>query len=114
MERILHGTLFGEAVVNAAVAVLLADDRGYYVAANDSACALTGYSRVELTAFQAGELSGDEASRRIYRSWTSGRKLEGRKLVRRRDGALLSCRYRAIPTTVAGLPYFAVLLWALN
>ena len=40
-----------------------------------------------------------------------GRKLRGRKQVRRKDGSVVDCRYWALRTTVAKLPYFILLLW---
>lgn len=98
-------------MTNAEVAALLADDRGYYIAVNDRACALTGYGREELTGFRAGELGADDASRRIYENLTRRRKLQGRKNVRCCDGDVVACRYWALPTTVSQLPYFVVLLW---
>jgi PAS domain S-box-containing protein len=112
LERVLHGTLFGEGVTNADVAAFLADDRGNYVAVNEEACRLTGYSRERLIRFRAGELAADEASKRIYERLTKGRKLQGRKLVRRQDGTVVHCRYWGVPTTVARLPYFLLFLWS--
>jgi PAS domain S-box-containing protein len=52
---------------------------GQYIAVNEAACALTGYSRKALTGFRAGELAADEPSRRIYENVMQGRKLRGRK-----------------------------------
>ena len=113
LDRLLHGTLLGDAMNNAEVAALLADERGYYVAANDHACELTGYSRSRLTRFRAGQLAGDQASRGIYEKLASRRKLQGRKVVRCSDGKLVACRYWGIPTTAAQLPYFILLLCGL-
>jgi PAS domain S-box-containing protein len=112
LDRVLHGTLFGEALTNAQVAALLADERGQYVAANDRACELTGYDREALTGFRAGQLAADERSRQIYEHISTGKKMRGIKVVRRRDGHDVRCRYWAIPTLVARLPYVILLLWA--
>ena len=114
VARVVQGTLLGEAILNAATAALVADDRGYYVAVNDAACTLTGYSRETLTEFRAGQLGADEASRRIYENLARGRKLQGRKLIRRSDGELVECRYSAIRTTISQLPYFVLLVWPRN
>jgi PAS domain S-box-containing protein len=111
LNRVVHGTLLGEGSLGAELAMLLADERGYYVAVNDDACELTGYSRSALVSLRAGELAADEASRGIYDKLMSRQKLRGRKLVRRADGLVVQCRYWGIPTTVGRLPYFIVLLW---
>jgi len=111
LDRVIHGTLLGEAALAAEVAVLLADDRGFYVAVNDDACELTGYARSTLVSFRAGELAADEASQAIYDKLINREKLRGRKLVRRADGHVVQCRYWGIPTLVGRLPYSVVLLW---
>lgn len=111
LDRVVHSTLLGEALSSARVAALLADDRGYYVACNDEACHLTGYTRSILTGFRAGQLAPDERSRHIYENFLSGRKMQGRKLVRREDGAVIRCRYWAMPAQIGSLPYFLLFLW---
>jgi PAS domain S-box-containing protein len=112
LERVLHGTLLGEAVMQGEVAALLADERGFYVAVNEQACELTGYTREELIRFQAGELSADDLSRQIYeKMMIAGAMLRGRKAVRRRDGSVLPCRYWGIRTKISRLPYVLLFLW---
>lgn len=111
LDRILHGTLLGEGLMHADVAALLADEDGFYVAANDTAVELTGYPRERLTTFRAGELAADEPSKAIYRQMAAGSKLQGRKRVRREDGTVVECRYWGIHTVVSRLPYSLVLLW---
>jgi PAS domain S-box-containing protein len=112
LDAVLHGTLLGEGTNNAGVAVLLADEHGQYVAANTFVCELTGYTRGQIVRFRAGELSADDSSRGIYEKLMARKKMQGRKLVRCRDGSIVPCRYWGIPTTVASLPYFLLLLWA--
>ena len=111
LDRVLHGTFFAEGVLSAEVATFLADERGFYLAVNDQASSLTGYPRDRLTKFRAGELAADERSKAIYAQLINGRKVQGRKLVRRADGVVVQCRYWGIRTTVARLPYFLVLMW---
>lgn len=114
LNRILQSTLFGDAVTNAALATFLAADDGQYVAANDEACRLTGYSREALVTFRAGQLAADEESRGIYEAIMSRGELEGVKTVRRRDNLLVRCRYWAIPTKVTLAPHYILVLHPLG
>lgn len=111
LDAVLHAALLGDAMQYAAVATLVADEQGQYIAVNEAACELTGYSRRTLTRFRAGELAADEPSSRIFEHVMRGRKLRGTKLVRRRDGSVVDCRYWGMRTTVATLPSFVLLLW---
>jgi PAS domain S-box-containing protein len=114
LNRIVHGTLFGDAVNSAALATLLAADDGQYVAANDKACDLTGYSRDALVTFRAGQLAADEESGRIYDAIMRRGELEGVKTVRRRDDLVVRCRYWAIPTKVTLAPHYLLVLHPLG
>lgn len=111
LDRVVHGTLLGDAVNGASVPALLANEDGQYLAANDAACDLTGFSRAELVALRVGALAADDRSGQLYANISHGRKMRGRKRIRRRTGEIVDCRYWAIRTRVVGLPYFLVLLW---
>jgi PAS domain S-box-containing protein len=111
VESVLNATLVAEAWTNADLAMLVVDDEGRYIATNDRAVQLTGYTHQELTGLRAGrDLAGDEPSTRIYADLARRRRLRGRKLIRRKDGSLVNCRYEGVQTTVASLPYFILLL----
>lgn len=111
-ESILNSTLVAEAWANAELAMLVVDDDGLYIATNASAVQLTGYTFHELTSLRAGrDLAGDERSIHIYADLARHRKMQGRKLIRRKDGRLVNCRYWGLQTTIASLPYFILLLW---
>ena len=47
-EPLMQSVLIGEAVEHAPVAILVSDEEGRYVAANEHACELLGYTREEL------------------------------------------------------------------
>jgi PAS domain S-box-containing protein len=111
IDRIVQGTLFGEAALTAELATLLADEDGQYIAVNDEAVRLTGYTRSELTGYRMGSLGADEQSRAIFQQINRRKKLQGRKLIKLRDGELLQCRYWAIPAQVTKIPYFLLFLW---
>jgi PAS domain S-box-containing protein len=114
LDRVIHGTLLGEGMLNAKVAALLADDEGQYVAVNDEACRLTGFARGELTSVRMGGLGADTHSQAIYTKIARGKELHGEKHIRRQDGRVVSCRYWAVPTRVARVVYFVLLLWPIE
>jgi PAS domain S-box-containing protein len=66
IDRVVQGTLFGEAALTAEIAALLADEDGQYIAVNDEALRLTGCTRSELTGYRMGSLGADEQSKAIY------------------------------------------------
>lgn len=112
-EDLINLTLVGEAWVHAELPMLVVDDDGHYVATNGSACTLTGYTRSELLKLRAGnDLAGDEASRNIYRALQREQRMQGKKLVRRKDGTLVPCRYWGVRTTLGKMQYFILMLWA--
>jgi len=112
-EDLINQTLVGEAWVNASLPMLVVDDDGNYVATNESVCQLTGYSHAELLGLRAGQdLAGDEASRSIYRALEREQRMQGKKLVRRKDGTLVRCRYWGVRTKVGKMQYFILMLWA--
>jgi PAS domain S-box-containing protein len=109
--RVVHGTLFGDALNGATVAALLASEDGQYVAANDEACRLTGYDRSTLTSFRSGQLAADEQSRGIFENIMRRNQMRGEKTVRRRNGDTVHCDYWAVRTQVARIPYVLLMLW---
>ena len=112
-EELINQTLVGEAWCNAALPMLVVDDDGNYVATNESVCALTGYTHAELLGLRAGrDLAGDAASRGIYRALEREHRMQGKKLVRRKDGSLVRCRYWGVRTKVGKMQYFILMLWA--
>lgn len=112
-EDLINQTLVGEAWVHAELPMLVVDDDGHYVATNRSACTLTGYTRSELLELRAGnDLAGDEASKNIYRALQREQRMQGKKLVRRKDGSLVPCRYWGVRTTLGKMQYFILMLWA--
>jgi len=107
----VQGTLLGEAALTAEVAALLANESGQYIAVNDEAVRLTGYTRSDLISVRMGSLGADESSRALFRQISRREKLQGEKLIKRQSGDVVPCRYWAIPAKVTGIHYFLLLLW---
>ncbi len=92
--------------VRESVALIIADDSGRYVAANDRAAELTGYAPGVLTTLSVGDLSADPQTSSTDTLWTefmaSGAQ-EGVYLVKRGDGASIPLRYVAYANIAPGL-----------
>lgn len=88
------------------VALIVADDRGRYVAVNDDAASLTGYDAQELIRLSVWDLTPVPATAEARERWTrfiqSGNQ-EGDYVFRRRDGAPVRAQYVAIANIAPGL-----------
>jgi PAS domain S-box-containing protein len=110
-EPLVQSVLLGDAVEHAPVAILVADDEMRYVAANQYACVLLGYTREELLEKRVTDIARyPEASDEFKEMVTSG-ELNGLTTVVRADGTELKMRYRAKETRMAGLLYYVSVSW---
>jgi PAS domain S-box-containing protein len=105
-ERFVQMGLLGEAVDGAAVAVLVADENGQYVAANRFACELLGYTRDELVALRVHDVSVDPEVAAHYLRFVNQRLDRGTVRLRRKDGSTFAFRYIAGETTISTLTYY--------
>jgi PAS domain S-box-containing protein len=88
------------------VALIVANDSGQYVAANDSAAWLTGYPTQELTRLSVWDITPmpDTASvEDLWNRFIAAGTQEGRYTVLRRDGAPVHAQYVAIANIAPGL-----------
>ena len=105
-------TLLGEALEHLRIPVIVAQEDGNRVAANQAACELTGYSRAELLAVPAEQLSGRstrEHERKLLDFSRHGR-APGHGPLRRKDGSIIEVDYRWAETRVAGMDFYVFLL----
>jgi PAS domain S-box-containing protein len=109
----LQETLLGEALEHAPIAAIVLDENGRYLAANRTACRLTGYTRDELLALTPTDLAAkpDEVPRTLEQM-ANGDLVNGRTQLRRHDGSLIPVEYRVGGTRSGGLPYFLLVFWA--
>lgn len=88
------------------VALIVADDRGRYVAANEEASSLTGYNPQELTRLSVWDMTPTSSTTQAQELWArfikSGNQ-EGDYVFRRRDGAPVHAQYVAIANIAPGL-----------
>jgi len=86
--------------------VLIADEQGRYIATNDRACALTGYSRAELLQKSVADLTAPNEMVRYERLWDAfmgSTKQHGVYNLVRKDGALVKVRYFAYTDLAPGI-----------
>jgi PAS domain S-box-containing protein len=92
--------------VDASVALIIADDSGRYVAANDRAAELTGYSANVLTTLSLADLTPEpdaETGQHLWSNFIETGAQEGVYLLKRRDGRSIPMRYVAIANIAPGL-----------
>jgi PAS domain S-box-containing protein len=102
-EPLIQASLLGEAVENGPAAVFVADEDGRYVAVNQAACSLVGYTREELLAMRVSDIADPEGA------WDEMRRnnhVRGCANLRCKDGTELKFVYVAGATTVAGMQVY--------
>jgi PAS domain S-box-containing protein len=110
-EPLVQSVLLGDAVEHAPVAILVADDEMRYVAVNQYACELLGYTREELLEKRITDVARYPEAPEEFREMMASGALNGVTTVVRRDGTELKLRYRAKETTMAGLLYYVSVSW---
>lgn len=111
----LQETLLGEALEHAPFGALVLDDAGRYLAANRTACRLSGYERSELLELSPADLAIEpEVVAHRLGEMASGELEHGQTRMRCKDGTLISVEYRVGATRSGGLPYFVVLFWEIE
>jgi PAS domain S-box-containing protein len=110
-EPLMQSVLLGEAVEHAPVAIVVLDEEGQYVAVNEHACELLGYTRSELLSMRVGDLRRDEEPSPEFAEVQAHGHLDGTTELIRKDGVALRVRYRASETRIAGLLYYVSVSW---
>jgi PAS domain S-box-containing protein len=105
-EPLIQTSLLGEAIENGPVAVLVADERGRYVAVNQAACLLLGYSREELLTMRLTDVARYEDAPTQWAEMEAKGTQSGVAEVTRKDGSTVGFSYVAGATIVAGMPVF--------
>ncbi|MDQ3822662.1 MAG: PAS domain-containing protein [Actinomycetota bacterium] len=110
-EPLIQASLLGEAIDHGPVAVFVADDDLRYIAVNEFACTLLGYSREELLSLRVTDvLAPGEAAEDAF-DLAAGRPRGGESSLLRKDGAPVRIAYRTSETTVAGMRFSVAIGW---
>jgi PAS domain S-box-containing protein len=106
-EPLVQAGLLGEAIDRAPDAVLVADESMRYLAVNQAACRLLGYTREELLALRVADVAtsatDDETSSRRGKTGTA--------VLRRKDGEHIAAAYRSHETKLAGMTVYVAIFW---
>ena len=111
-STVVQSTMLGELLENAQIGALAVDDAGRYVAVNQHACELVGYTREELLGRRVGDLNPQTDLAAQVAQVIAGERDEGEVTIRRKDGGELPIRYRAARTTLARMPFTVAFFWA--
>ena len=112
-DPVIHATLLAEALDRAPFAVSVFDEDGNYIAVNERACELTGYSRAELLTMGPLQVTADdeEFARTNFAKALSGELRGGSARIRRKNGEVIEVDYRVGSTTIGGLPFLVRIYW---
>ncbi len=106
-----HTDVFEQALRAAPVLVFVADQEMRYVAVNEYACDVLGYTEEELLGMRVTDVAFESRATGDYRRMIESGWLVGVSRLRCRDGAEVTIRYRAGETEVGGEPMYVSVGW---
>ena len=98
--------LIADRLAQIPVATLVVDDGGRYIAANQRACELTGYTRAELLTRSVADITHSidlPAEERLWRAFERTRRQSGRYTLNRKDGVTVPVDYDAFWDLAPGI-----------
>ena len=108
-EKLVQAGLLGDAVDGGPALIFVADDEMRYVAVNQTACTVLGYTRDELLAMRVTDVATDGDASDLYDQLMADRRISGRTGIATKDGRLLRFDYRASETTMAGMRFYVAI-----
>ena len=109
-ETLIQVGLLGEAIDRGPVGVLVADENMRYIAANQFACVLLGYTRAELLELRVTDVAPAPESPDRYTQMIRKGYLAGETELKHAEGRAISANYVASKTVVAGMELFVSVL----
>jgi PAS domain S-box-containing protein len=110
-EPLVQAGLLGEAIDRAPDAVLVADESMRYLAVNQAACSLLGYTREELLELRTTDIATYPEASREYDELMARRSSSGNAMLRTKDGDQIAAKYRAHETKLAGMTVYVAIVW---
>jgi PAS domain S-box-containing protein len=105
-ETLIQTSLLGEAVDTSPALVFVADEAMRYVAVNQTACDVLGYTRDELLQLTVPDVAREPAAPTQYDEMLARGKRDGVAILTTKDGRELEFHYAASKTRVAKLDMF--------
>ena len=105
-ETIIQTSLLGEAVDQGPALVFVADEDMRYIAVNQRACTVLGYSRDELLELRVPDVVRTPTAPAQYDEMLARGSRTGTALLTRKDGTTVEFDYHASTTRVARLELF--------
>ncbi len=103
--------VFEQALRAAPVLVFIADEEMRYIAVNEYACDVLGYTEDELRGMRVTDVAFESRALGDYRRMIESGWLVGVSRLRCRDGSEVTLRYRAGETEVQGKPVYVSVGW---
>jgi len=110
-HTLIQATLISEALDRGPAAIFVADDDRRYLAVNEYACTLLGYTREELLGLTVLDVAINPEAESDYAQMLASGFLTGVAKLRRKDGSELDIAYRASETEVGTLRLFVSVCW---
>ena len=110
-DPLIQASLLGEAIFHGPVAVLVADERGRYVAVNEPALALLGYTRDELLELTITDIARYPEAKAEFGRLRKRGTGSGRTTLTRKDGQTVEVGYRSGVTKVAHMQVWVSVMW---
>lgn len=110
-EPLVQAGLLGEAIDRAPDAVFVADESMRFLAVNQAACRLLGYTREELLALRATDVATYPEASGEYNELIALGVRTGTSVLQGKDGQQIAASYRAHETKLAGMTVYVAILW---
>jgi PAS domain S-box-containing protein len=110
-EPLIQESLIGEAIDHGPVAVFVAGDDMQYLAVNEYAAELLGYTREELLELRVSDIARGPGVAERFEEVVAHRRHDGEETLTHKDGTEIAVRYVTKETTVAGLTVFVAVMW---
>ncbi len=108
-QPLVQSSLLGEAIAQAQVIVLVADEEMRYLAANDYACEMLGYEREALLGLRVSDVTRDDDSAHL--AGNAGEGDTGKARLARKDGTEFTVEYVSAETRIAGMTVSVAIAW---